>query len=145
MFKRLSHFIVPAAITTAAAGLVIYIYALLRTADAMYAQTVLTYTMIPVGLLLVVFVEPPTRFWVSGDAFSGDWRPTLLVLGIFVLFLALFGFPMVRDLYDLVPLWNPLDYMAIGLVVIGWTFTLRFVWRLHLLDRYLDIDLGGPK
>jgi cation-transporting ATPase E len=145
LVKRLSHFVVPAAITTSAAGLLIYIYAILRTADSAYAQTVLTYTMILSGLLLVVFVEPPTHFWVSGDAYSGDWRPTLMVMGIFLLFLGLFAVPAVRELYDLVPLRNPLDYFAIGLVILGWTFALRSVWRLHLLDRYLNIDLGGPK
>jgi cation-transporting ATPase E len=48
------------------------------------AQSALTTFTLIAGLVLVVFVEPPTEFFVGGDIFSGDKRPTLLVIEDFL-------------------------------------------------------------
>ncbi len=139
MTQRLVHFVLPAAITMSIAGLIIYLYFSLTTRDASYAQLTLTYTMIGMGLLLVIFVEPPTAFWVGGDEYSGDARPTLLAGGLFLLFLIALTSPIVHSFTGLTPLEQPRDYLFIGLVTIAWIFAVRRTWRTGIIDRYLNL------
>jgi cation-transporting ATPase E len=139
MVRRLVHFILPAAVTMAAAGLAIYLIFLLMTNDREYARLTLTYTMIVMGLILIVFVEPPTEAWVGGDELSGDWRPTLLALGLFLLFLIAFNLPVVGDFYGLIPLRQSLDYLIIAGTIVSWVLMLRYTWRVNLIDRYLNL------
>jgi len=141
--RRLIHFVLPAMITFAAASLFIYLYFLVSTSDEAYAQLALTYTMIGMGLILVIFVEPPSEFWTGGDELAGDWRPTLLALGLFVFFFVGLQIPLIREFYGLPALHQPLDYAVIFATTFIWTFFLRFVWRARLFERYLGIDLSS--
>jgi cation-transporting ATPase E len=143
--RRLLHFVVPAVIASSAAGLAIYLTFLLTTRDVLYAQHALTYTMIATGLLLIVFVEPPTKAWVGGDELSGDWRPTMLAIGLSFAFVVFLVLAPLRNFYELTLLRQPLDYAVISAVVILWAFALRYAWITRLLERYLNVDLGGPK
>jgi cation-transporting ATPase E len=105
------------------------------------ARTALTTFLVLEGLLLVVFVEPPTRWWVGGDSFSGDWKPTLvalLCLGIYVVIMVV---PAFREASTL----TPLHPVLIGLILVCtmvWLFLLRWVWRGNLLERFLDVEFG---
>ncbi len=137
--RRLVHFVLPAAITMSAAGLVIYLYFVITTEDTAYAQLTLTYGMIAMGLFLVIFVEPPTMFWVGGDEYSGDRRPTLLAFFLFLLFLLALIAPGVSDFYALTPLRQAEDYLIIAAVTIVWMLVVRTVWRSGLVDRYLNL------
>jgi len=143
--NRLIHFIVPAGITMFAAGLVVYLYFLMTTFDFVYAQHTLTYALIVCGLLLIIFVEPPTKEFVGGDELTSDRRPTWLAIGLFLLFLASFVIPPLRDFWGLMPLRQYTDYVVIVVVVIFWAFALRYIWRARFLEKYLDVDFGGPK
>lgn len=143
--RRLMHFVLPAVITSSAAGLAVYLYFLVSTQDILYAQHTLTYAMMAIGLLLIIFAEPPTVAWVGGDELSGDWRPTWLALGLFLAVVAFVAIPPLRRFYGLALLRQPSDYVLIALVVILWAFALRYTWRAHLLERYLNLDLGGPE
>jgi cation-transporting ATPase E len=143
--RRLVHFVLPAMITFAAASLAIYLYFLVSTGDEAYAQLALTYAMIGMGLILVIFVEPPSEFWAGGDTLAGDWRPTLLALGLFVAFFAGLQIPLLRDFYGLSALRQPLDYVVIVGIALLWTFVLRFVWRARFFERYLGIDLSSTQ
>jgi len=144
LVRRLLHFVLPAAFTSCAVALLVFLYFLMTTRDTVYTQHMLTYCVLGMGLLLLVFVEPPTRFWAAGDELSGDWRPTLVAIGMFIAFLAFFAIPPIREVYELVSLREPLDGFIIAAAVIGWALLLRSTWRLRLLDRYLAVDLGGP-
>lgn len=73
------------------------------------------------------------------DDLAGDWRPTLLALGLFVFFFAGLQYLPLRKFYGLFALRQPLDYVVILATTAIWTFVLRFVWRARLLERYLDI------
>jgi len=137
--RRLVHFVLPAAITMSAAGLVIYLYFVIDTEDTAYAQLTLTYGMIAMGLFLVIFVEPPTMFWVGGDEYSGDRRPTLLAFFLFLLFLLALIAPGVSDFYALTPLRQVNDYLIIAVITIVWMLVVRTVWRSGLVDRYLNL------
>lgn len=142
--RRLMHFVLPAVIVTTFAGLAIYVYFYSITGgDYHYAQQALTYAMVAMGLLLVVFVEPPTRVWAGGDVVSRDWRPTLLAVGLLGAFALLLAVPPLREIYDLVPLHSPSDYLVIGGALIIWALVLSLTWRTRLVDRYLNVDLGG--
>jgi cation-transporting ATPase E len=141
--RRLIHFVLPAMMTFAAASLFIYLYFLVSTSDATYAQLTLTYAVIGMGLILVIFVEPPCEFWTGGDVLAGDWRPTLLALGLFVFFFAGLQIPTAREFYGLSALHQPSDYVVIIATVVIWTFVLRFVWRARLFERYLGVDLSN--
>lgn len=145
LVHRLLHFIIPASILCCGAGLFVYLYFLISTGDHFYAQTTLTYAMVAIGIVLIIFVEPPTRAWVSGDSFSGDWRPTILAVCLSLLFILCLSIPQIRHLYDLVLLRSRFDYVIISAVVISWTVLVRIAWRKQLLDKYLKVDLGGPK
>jgi len=142
LIRKLAHFVVPAVITVSAAGLFVFLYFMVTTGDINYAQHALSYTIIATGLLLIIFVEPPTEFWVGGDVLSGDKRPTLMAIGMFLVFIIALLFPPVRDLYDLVLFPKISDYLVIIGVVVLWTFTVRYVWRHRLIDRYLNVDLS---
>jgi cation-transporting ATPase E len=141
--RKLIHFVLPAVITVSVAGLVVYLYFMVATSNVVYAQHALSYTMIICGLLLIIFVEPPTEAWVGGDVLSGDWRPTWLAISMFITLIAFLVVPPLRDLYELVLFPRVTDYLIIALVVIVWAFSVRFMWRHRLIDRYLNVDLGS--
>jgi cation-transporting ATPase E len=137
--RRLVHFVLPAAITMSIAGLAVYLYFVISTGDTSYGQLALTYTMMAMGLILVIFVEPPTKFWVGGDALSGDWRPTILALGIMAFFIMVLTVEPIQQFYELPPLKVWYDYLIIGGVILIWVITVRLVWRRGIIDRYLNL------
>jgi cation-transporting ATPase E len=139
--RRLIHFVMPASVTMSAAGLAVYLYFVITTDDRVYAQMALTYVMILIGLLLVIFVEPPTKFWVGGDVLSGDFRPMILAVGLLIVFIITLVVPQFRDFYSLTLLRTPIDYVIVILVTVVWMFGLRRIWRSRLFDRYLHISL----
>lgn len=106
------------------------------------AQTSLTVFTLFAGLLLVVFVEPPTAFFVGGDKLSGDYRPTILAGSMLVLYIIIASVEPFRRFFELIalPLWA---YLAIGGVTFIWFFVLRRAWRKKWLQRFLEVDLPG--
>jgi cation-transporting P-type ATPase E len=126
-----THFVVPAAIAIAFVGLVVYEFFLSISGDVPLAQTALTFTAIWCGLLIILFLEPPTPAWVAANPLSGDWRPALLAAGLMGLFVAILVLPALRDFYEL-KLPNGWGFAVIALVVLAWAFTLRALWRFDL-------------
>lgn len=156
LLRSLLHFVLPAAVTIAivAAGIYLGYYmrsdsdlrpesptlALTEVSAATLARDATTTALILCGLLIIVFAEPPTRFWTGGDSLSGDWRPTILaglMLGAYVVIL---GVPAFRSFFGFALLsWT--DYLIIVAVVVAWAAALRWIWRRRLLDRFLGIAL----
>ncbi len=141
---RLNRFVVPAALTTGLACLLIYLIAFRATRDVAYAQTMLAYCKTLLGLLLIPFLAPPTRFWVAGNPFSGDWRPTLLALATLGLLVIMVRSPFFQQLFGLTPLAGPSDQVIILAVAAVWVLVTRWLWRSRLLERYLGIDWEAP-
>jgi cation-transporting ATPase E len=108
------------------------------------AQTVLTTLITVGGLLLVIFVEPPTRAWVGGDEYSGDWRPTILAVVLLLIYGVIMLIPDLRTFFELAQL-NLKDYTIIGITLVAWAFGLRFIWRARLFDRFLGLNEYLPK
>lgn len=108
------------------------------------AQTALTVFMTLAGAVLLIFVEPPTHWWVAGDMFSGDWRPTILAGLLIVIFLVIMNFTPFRRFFELVAM--PFSaYAGITITVIIWTFTLRAVWRGRWLEKFMGIPPLRPE
>ena len=110
-----------------------------RRAEAqLLAQSALTAFAVCSGLLLVPFVVPPARWRVGGNKFSGDWRSTLLAAGLLGLYLGIIAFPPLRTFFSLAAL-RPIDYLFIGGVAVLWGVIQRWLWRAHILERFLHL------
>ncbi len=139
VLHSLRHFVLPAAFTVSVITFAVYLGFLLDVRSESVAQTALTIATILCGLVLIPFVEPPTLAWAGGDELSGDWRPTLLALGLFVLLIAVTLLPAIRHFFELAVL-SPLDWLLIGSAVVAWAVFLRYAWRINLFERLLGLD-----
>ena len=88
------------------------------------------------GLLLVIFVEPPTAWWAGGDVLSGDRRPTLLAMILFVALVAVMATPLARRFFELQPL-DPADVVLVTAAALVWTVAVRAAWRHRVLERFV--------
>lgn len=146
LVRKLLNFVLPATVVTAIFAIGIYLLFMGMTQDWSYTQLVLTYMSIAMGLLLVIFVQPPTEFWAGGDRLASDWRPTLLATALLILMMSSPYVPILRDFFGLDPLRAPLDVVTLAGATLAWMFVLRMTWKRRIIDRYLDVDLtdGGP-
>jgi cation-transporting ATPase E len=103
------------------------------------AQTTLVIFGVLAALWLVVFVQPPHKWFAGGDEFSGDWRPTALAGGLVVAFTLLMAIEPVRRLFEFIPL-PPSGYVFIVSMVLVWMLFVRLLWRKRWLERFLGID-----
>lgn len=103
----------------------------------MSAQTALTTFTLLCGILLIVFVEPPSKFWVGSHALRRDKRIVILALVMFIAYVLLLLIPPLRNLFAL-ELLGFSDYLFIALLVVLWVFAVRWAWRAHLLERFLS-------
>jgi cation-transporting P-type ATPase E len=104
------------------------------------AQTVVVSFLTVCGLLLVMFVEPPGRFWAGRDEPSGDRRPTWLAIALLIGLLAIAFVPTLSGIFDLRAV-KLLDAVVIAAAAAVWVFLVRWAWRRHLLERFLGTDL----
>lgn len=103
------------------------------------AQTTLVIFGVLAALWLVVFVQPPHKWFTGGDEYSGDWRPTFLAGGLLIAFILLMVIEPVRRLFEFVPL-PPSGYLLIAFVVLVWMLFIRLIWRRRWLERFLGVD-----
>jgi cation-transporting ATPase E len=106
------------------------------------AQTALTTFTLVAGLILIIFVEPPTRFFVAGDDLSGDKRPTALSFVLILVFLLVLVFKPLRNFFELLIL-PPVAYVLIGIALVLWLLILRQAWRAQWFERFLQLDPEG--
>ena len=133
MAERLVHFVLPAAATITLFIIPLAIY-YSQENPVIETQFFDTYTLIVFGLLLVVFAQPPGRFWVGGDAYSGDLRPTILAIISFVLYNLVILIPLAQDLLKVQHLRGIQDYLLIAAAATIWVFLLRGIWRFRLVQ-----------
>ena len=139
MRSRLFHFVVPAAVTLTIASVLLGGLTGLANFELSDSWMTVTFGLVVMGLLLVIFVQPPTRFWVGGDVLSGDWRSTYMAIGLLLLFFVATFLPLTQQLLRLSPLANIWVYLLIAVVAIVWLFILRAIWRAPWLSRYVGI------
>jgi cation-transporting ATPase E len=149
LIRRLLHFVLPAGVTISLFGLGVFLtYFIpayetsrnLESAALGVPQTAMTAFTILCGLLLIVFVEPPSKFWAGGDKPSHDIRPTILAVISLITYVIVLLTPSVRDFFELSVLWW-WDYAIIVVIAMAWGATLRYIWRSRLLERFLGTSL----
>ena len=89
--------------------------------------------------MLVIFVQPPTRFWVGGDVLSGDRRIIYMVIVLFLVFIAATYIPLTQGWFRLGPLAKVQDCAVIIVVSVVWTMFIRLIWRAPWLRRRAGI------
>jgi cation-transporting P-type ATPase E len=158
--RRLAHFVLPAMLVSSLLGLVVFYAPLLYRLNALPAdlrapgteayrlavatgQTSLTAFLVAVGLLLILFVEPPARWWVGADAYSGDHRPAYLAAALAVVFIIVMSVPALAASFELQPL-GLLDVVLILGLTLVWLGAVRWMWRGRALQRYFDLGSGSP-
>jgi cation-transporting ATPase E len=160
LLPSLLHFVAPPMLLSTMIGLALFygVYVLLVTplgvpywnlfirisnpiihTPVLNAQSALSAFLVFVGLLLVIFVEPPTPWWTGGDVLSGDWRPTWLAVGLGALFIVMELIPPLRDLFALERLGAVEWGLVIGATVV-WLFLVRLMWRTRILERLVSVD-----
>ncbi len=104
------------------------------------AQTSLTTFFVFVGIILMVFAEPPFKWFAGGAPYnSRSWLVILSAVALFIGYLVIMSMPRLRAFFALIPL-PTLFYVAIALLTIVWMFVQRAIWRAHWLERFLDMD-----
>jgi cation-transporting ATPase E len=153
--RTLAHFVVPAAVLSSLAGLaVLYAILFLRVglsnaiggtldeatfdAAAKVAQSSLTTFLVFAGLVLVVFVEPPTDALAVIEPRSTDRRPTILAILLAVAYLVVLAIPAGREIFALQPLGGEVLAIVAGAVA-AWAVLLMLAWRHRVVERFLGI------
>ena len=148
LLRSIGPFIIPAVLTSALVGLIVYLAFWRVTANVSTSQSALTTTLVGCGLLLVFFAQPSSKWIAGGDGMIGDWRPAALVAVLAILFMVGVYLPAVRIIFDFARL--PAATLApLVLIVILWAISLRWIWRRRLFQRWFGLipydDLGDPE
>ena len=105
------------------------------------AETALITMQVLGGLLLILFLKPPTAAWVGGEPLRQDWRYVVLAGFSLLGYLVILAVPALRNFFELYPL-DLVHYLGIGLVALIWALVVRFLWRNAALDRFLGIKIS---
>jgi cation-transporting ATPase E len=128
-----SHFVIPAALTITGVSLVVNSFYLSVTDDLTLARTALTTTTVLCGLLLILFLQPPSPAWTGGAPLVGDWRPVALAAAMLALYVVILAVGPLRRFAEMDTLhWS--GYAMLALVVTAWAVALRFIWRLPVRE-----------
>lgn len=138
MRRQLTHFIIPTAITLALLTWGVWLFFLSRYQNEEYAQLAVTYALLAAGWLRVLFVQPPTKFWVGGAPLRGDRRVVRVVIGAIVLFLVIISMPFFQEIMRITWMRSLQDYLLVFLAVVVWAFTTRTIWRSKWLESIIN-------
>jgi cation-transporting ATPase E len=93
------------------------------------------------AFLLLLFLEPPLRFFIGWRRnVSQDKRPALLAVGLFLIFQVIYFTPALGSYFGLLSKPMPI-YWAIFALALVWMLIIRTIWRNHLLERFLGLDV----
>jgi cation-transporting ATPase E len=156
--RKIFHFILSPGLTLGVAGLGVfvgtYLFPAMRAGNfslgngieydptglvLSMAQSALTTFFVLCGLLLVLFVKPPSRLFLGGNDFSGDRPPGYLALALLLTYAGILTIPVLSKFFELTPLigWNYL--ILIGLAGL-WALFVRWTWRNNILGQYLGLE-----
>ena len=133
MRHRLAHFVLPMAFLLTVLVCAVYLY-FRHIYDDTYAQYAVTFALLCAGWIRILFVQPPTWFWVGGDEYVGDKRVSWLTIGSVLIFVLVFAFPLFQELlrFSWLRVWQ--DYVFVFIAVAVWLLLLRTVWRSRWLN-----------
>ena len=143
LLRSLLQVVLPAALWISLVGLGVYLAELFATSQLVVAQSALITFAVLSGAVLIPLVAPPIKTRIGNDVFRGDWRPSLLALGLLVGYGVVLAVAPLRALFDLAPL-EMSNYALIGGTVIAWGLSLCWLWRARLLERFLQVNWRSP-
>ena len=133
MLPDLLKFILPVGLTSALASLFIFYVFRERTGNAVYAQLGVTYVLSLAGMITVLFVRPPNRFWGGGSKVDGDLRFVVMLVVMVALYIMVLFIPLAQKLLKVAPLARPEDYQIVAGVILVWILATRTLWLLPWL------------
>ena len=139
ILSQLLRFIIPVGLTSALASLAVYFVFEYLTGSSMYAQLGVTYILSVTGMLMVLFIKPPNRFWAGDTPVSRDKRFIWLVLIMFILFGIVLMIPLAQELLKVAPLQQIEHYLIIAGVTLVWAVLTKLIWLLP------EVKLGKTK
>jgi cation-transporting ATPase E len=139
LLRPIAHFAIPASLTIAPVSLIAYMTWWRLSGDVDLSRSILTSVAILCGLVLIVFVQPPTEWFVGGDVYSGDRRPAVLAVILFICFLGIVFTPSLRRLFEVAPL-SMRDVALLLPLVVGWAWLLRWTWRSRFFERLAGLE-----
>jgi len=157
MRRRLVRFVIPTSVTLAILTLAVFqvfwtlnpptvfpveLLKNLRINDTriFYAQMAVTFALLFAGWLRLLFLQPPSQFWVGGAPLRGDRQVYRVVLGTagFLILLILFPLLPIDELLRITWLPRFSDYLIIGSLVVVWALVLRLIWRVGWTEPIAD-------
>ena len=112
-------------------------------AAAIGAQTGLSTFVSMASILLILFLEPPTRIFAAWTRPSPDRRPAVLVAALLVGLLTALVVPTLRDYFGLTRPAAIVYQTAVPLLVV-WFVALAGAYRFRVMDRLLGLrELGA--
>ena len=149
--SELIGFVLPVSVVSSLLGLLVFYGTLLANAALEHAdtepellaavplaQSALVSFLVFCGLLVLVFLKPPTRWWARASELSTDRRPAVLAVTLMVVFVVISAVPALRRLFDLQPM-RPIAVGIAVLAVVIWVLVLRLIWRARVLERFLAV------
>ena len=104
------------------------------------AQGALSIFVSHTAFLLLLFLEPPIRFFTGWrKQVSDDKRPGLLAVVLLVIFQVIYLVPTIGAYFGLLEKPWPIYGRILALVVV-WLFIIRSIWRHHLFERFLGLS-----
>jgi len=145
--RTLAIFVIPAAVVSSLIGLLVFYGSIAASgavgqpaldAASAQARTALTTFLVFIGLMLVVYVEPPIDWLAVAEPRSPDRRPTILAALLAVGFILTLLVPPMRDFFGFqVP--GPREAAIVAVAVIAWIPIVRIFWKRQLIDRFLGV------
>jgi len=140
--REVLRFIFPVSLSVGLAGLGVFLYFLEHSPST--AQSALSTFVIFCGVQLILFVKPPTPFFVASDPLSGDWRSVGAVLGVLAGYGLLLVVEPLRDFFEFTLL-GITDYVLIAGLALLWGLLARALLRTNAAARFLGWDNLGEK
>jgi cation-transporting ATPase E len=109
-----------------------------EAAATLGAQTGLSTFVSLASILLILFLEPPSRLFSSWAAPSPDRRPTILVVVLIAVVVAVLFTPALSGYFGLTHAVQPVYTVVLPALVV-WFLALSAAYRLRLLDRVLGL------
>ena len=148
--QTLAFFVVPAAAVASFIGLLVvttvlllgnsdYDAGLIAIGEAeLAARTAVTAFLVYVGVLVLLFVEPPHRFFAVIEPVSPDRRPFYLAIALSIGFAIVLLVSPFRTFFNL----YPMSLRDAGIVAVGvgaWAVLVWIFWRGRFVDRFLGM------
>ncbi len=149
--QTLARFVVPAAGLASVVGLLVVTGIFLigqgdsaaglvtRASVDLAAKTSVTTFLIYVGVIVLLFVEPPNRLFAIVEPISPDRRPTYLAITLGLSYIVVMLVPPLRDFFNL-SLLSLRDASIVLGGVAAWAVLVWVFWRYRFVDRFLGTD-----